>query len=195
MNNEKEYRTLSDFINSEEIKIRIDSNVDSYLKVFNKITKDIESDPLDEKLLEKVLKKYSFNWAGLIFGPLWGAWRGVSYWWFYVMFMSLCILLSRVHPLIDKAADQFSIVGGIIFGLFGNAWYLHKLIKNRNDSINSIKPSKFRVFLAALIMFGSSAILYGYDTYFSDPTAEITLNNDQNTSSDVSNTDSEMLSI
>ena len=169
MTNEKEYENLSDFINSEEIKIRIDSNVDSYLLVFNKISKDIELDSLDDKLLKRVLNKYSFNWAGLIFGPLWGAWRGVSYWWFYVMFMSLCILLSRAHHLIDEAADQLTLVGAIVFGLYGNAWYLHKLIKNRNDSIESTKPSKFRVLLASSIIFGSSAILYVYDTYFSNP--------------------------
>ena len=182
MNSEKEYKTLSDFINSDEIKIRVDSNVDTYLKVFNKISKDIELDPLDDKILAKVFK-FNINWAGILFGPLWGAWRGISGWLFFVTFASLSILLHRFHPLLDHASDQIGTVSLIMYGFFGNGLYLHKLIKNRNDSIESIKPSKFRILVAALILFGSSAILYGYDTYFSDSTVETSLNNDQNASS------------
>ncbi len=143
-----EKTTIEDYLKSPDLQVRIDSKVNYYLNAWSKITSDFGDLSIsDTDIIKKINSKISFNWAGMLFSALWGVWRGISISWYILCFICLAIIFSYI-PIIDQIGNKSGIGFAIVFGLYGNSFYLTTLIKSRNDSIESVKPSLIRVGIA-----------------------------------------------
>lgn len=155
--------TIKDYLQSPDLQVRVDSKVDYYLSAWSKMTGDFgELSIHDADTIKKINSKTSFNWAGLLFGAFWGVWRGLSISWYILAFICLTIIFSFI-PIIDKIGNSSSIGIAVIFGLYGNSFYLTTLIKSRKDSVESVKPSLVRVGIALAMIAVSIVIAIALD--------------------------------
>ncbi len=153
-----ENRNLNDFIQSEDIKSRIGVNVDYYVNSWKKITQEISETSMDDKeVIRKISSKHQFNLGAFVFGGFWAAWRGVPGAWAAIILVSVIQVIVEMIPETRNIGVRtgLGVALPVIFGFYGNAMYLVGLVKSRNDSIESVKPSYVRAVIA-LIIVGAS---------------------------------------
>ena len=161
---------VTDFIASERAALCVSKNVHKYIDEWVKVRGYIGSldvaDPAVISFLSRSIRPVSWNSAAFLFGPFWGVWRGCLHAW-----PLMIIFLITLFPEILSTAFNVNLVRiefilrllnfaiFLTFGMYGNKWYLARLIVRRSDDVRSLKPSLFRLFsvLGALfvILFAS----------------------------------------
>lgn len=83
----------------------------------------------DPRVTLKLANARSWNWAGFLFGPYWGLYRGVPYSWTILLLFASFLAISGFYTL-PRAMEYGPAIGlSAIFALNGNGWLLYKLIK------------------------------------------------------------------
>jgi hypothetical protein len=150
--------TIKQLLESDELKEKVGSSVDYYKNAFNEITGENAKLSVETANLDKILLQKKWNVAGLIFGVFWAIWRGVPYAWYLIGLTSLSIVLSFI-PIVGQLTSILGLSSSVIYGMYGNSFYLIKLVRSRNDSIDSVKPSIARLIGAVSIFVVSLALV------------------------------------
>jgi len=167
--NASEEITLKEFVDSEKIKTLLGNKYSKYLQ---KWKKNLLMNGGARLTLPKIEKEISgiigWNWSAFFFSYYWGIWRGVIGSWIIFIFVMSAIIISAFFPesWFDKATDKVGFFINIGYGVYGNAFYLRTLVRERHRAITELAPSSRRLVIALAITIAVvtfAALIMGWD--------------------------------
>lgn len=153
--------TLKEYLSSDDLKIKIGPKTDFYLTKWQKHLSLYGEMQLTDPELKKIGTLRGWNWGAACFTIFWGIWRGIDISWGIFAFLAISMVAGIFYPesFIDKIGSIASTPIVILYGLYGNSWYLDSLIKQRSVSTDNVKPSLKRLAIPTgifilIIVFG-----------------------------------------
>jgi uncharacterized protein YecT (DUF1311 family) len=169
--------TLKAYLSSDDVKIKIGPKTDFYLTKWQKHLSLYGEMKLSNPELKKIGALRGWNWGATCFTIFWGIWRGIAISWGVFAFLAISTLAGFFYPgsFIDKIGSNASLPIAIVYGMYGNSWYLDSLIKQRSLSAEDVKPSLKRLaipigILILIFVFGSYHTMKDDESSESAPT-------------------------
>ena len=159
MDSYKDSLNLRQYAQSDLMDDIVAWNVGAYRRKWAKIVARHGDMRLGDPALPRMIAaKAGWNWSGLLFGPFWAVWRGAPGGWpaYGLTCLSLVVGIAAPDSILARFGESSGSAFGILFALYGNAWYLSTLVARRNDFVSRLKPSLPRLVLA---LAGIAAIL------------------------------------